>query len=217
MPTKPRLRGHAVNDTNCRMGWRPIRQLSVLDFDIECRPLSWYGGDWVTKEVTAIGCQWVTPAGDGDWSVWLLGEDEPEAMLVGFREWFDRADMVTGHYISGFDLPVLNGAMIEFGLPPLGSKMTSDTKRDLVRFSGLSKSQENLAALFELEHPKVQMNQAKWRSANRLEPEGIEMTYERVIGDVRQHIELRAELIRRQALGPAKMWRPDSRPQGYVP
>ena len=45
-----------------------------------------------------------------------------------------------------------------------------------------------------LEAPKVGMSQAMWRKANRLEPDGIKLTYNRVTGDVRQHIALRAKL-----------------------
>lgn len=194
--------------------WRELRSLRVLDFDIECRPLSWFGGDWVTKEVTAIGAQWV---GDRKATCWLLGVDEPADMLSGFLRLYDRADIVTGHHIAGFDLPTLNAGLLELGLPLLGPKLTSDTKRDLVRLSGLSKSQENLAATFELAHPKVPMDQAKWRKANRLTREGIALTRKRVIGDVRQHIELREALILRGALGPPKMWRPDTRPSRYQP
>lgn len=192
--------------------WRELRKLSVLDFDIECRPLSWYGGDWVTKEVTAIGCQFTH---EKRGHCFLLGEMTVPEMLVEFRKLYDQADIVSGHYISGFDLPVLAGAMLENDLPPLSQKLTSDTKRDLISFSGLSKSQENLGALLELKAPKVSMNQASWRAANRLTPEGIALTRKRVMGDVRQHIELRQALIARGVLGPPRLWRPDARGSRY--
>lgn len=196
--------------------WQEIRQLKILNFDLECRPLSWYGGDFVTKEVTAIGCQWV---GDEDSAkCWLLGVDEPAQFLTEFIELYDEADLVTGHYIRGYDLPQINGGCIEFGLPTLNSKLTHDTKLDLVKFSGLSKSQENLGALLKLQSPKVGMNQATWRSANRLEPEGIEKTRQRVLGDVRQNIELRAELLRRGLLTAPKRWDPGTaRVASYTP
>lgn len=209
----------------------PGRPQRILDFDIECRPLSWYGGDWVTKEVTAIACAWVGKNGkaDGPVSVWLLDpftlmplkyrdaadlhvafEDASTAstiaMLEGFRAMFNEADIVTGHYIRGFDLPVLNGAMLEFGLAPLGNKSTLDTKGDLIKAQGLSKSMENLGSTFELKHPKVVMNQAKWRSANRLLPDGIAECRKRVVGDVREHIELRHVMLQRDLLRPPSTW-----------
>jgi hypothetical protein len=202
------------------------RKPNILDFDVECRPLSWYGGDWVTKDVTAIAWAWANT----DYPICCVAQgDQPgkfkdplediESMLHNFREAYDAADVVTGHFIRGFDLPVLNAACLEVGLPPLGPKMASDTKIDLVKFSGLSKSQENLGALLGLEHPKVQMDQVKWREANRLTPIGVELACERVIGDVAQHMELRTALLDRGMLGPPRLWQPHSNgaSKGYAP
>lgn len=216
------------------MLWLPeqsAKKLRILDFDIECRPLSWYGGDWVTKEVTAIGAAWVGKNGKptGPVQTWLLNPFERMslkhrnveemmadfeqasiastiAMLEGFRAMLLEADCSTGHYIRGFDLPVLNGAMLEFGLKPLDDVMTLDTKGDLIKAQGLSKSMENLGSTFELKHPKVIMNQAKWRSANRLFPAGIEDTRKRVVGDVREHIEMRYVMLERGVLRQPSMW-----------
>lgn len=192
-----------------------VRGTRILDFDTEARPLSWYGGDWVTKEITSIAAQFV---GQKKVYCWLLGRHTSEEILEGFVKLYEDADMVTGHYIRGYDLPVVNGALLEFGYPPLGPKLTHDTKLDLVKFSGLSKSQENLGAMLGLEHPKVQMDQAKWRKANRLTSEGIRLTRQRVTGDVRQHIEMRAVLMERGMLGPPRLWSPSAGPSsGYQP
>jgi len=181
------------------------RSVRTLDFDIEARPLSWYGGDWVTREVTAIAATFI---GEEQGYVWLLGEDKPEDMLTEFASLYAEADAVAGHFIRGYDLPNLNAAMHEHGLPGLGEKWSVDTKLDLVKRQGLSNSQENLAAELGIEAPKVQMNQAKWRASNRLTPEGIAFTRERVIGDVVQHVEMLAELRRRGMVGPGKVWSP---------
>lgn len=205
-----------------------------LDFDIECRPLSWYGGDWVTKEITAIAAAWIGPNGKskGPVSAWLLdpfgfmanadydptnpvsiGDAFESAMrastlemLEGFRAMYDAADIVTGHYIRGFDLPLLNGAALEFGISTFGDKLSCDTKGDLVRSQGLSKSMENLGAVFELNHPKVQMNQATWRAANRLLPRGLALTRKRVVGDVREHIEMLKVMLDRGVLRAPSIW-----------
>ena len=177
----------------------------TLDFDIEARPLSWYGGDWVTREVTAIAARFIDEP-ESKTRVWLLGPHTQEEMLLGFVELYDVADIVTGHYIRGFDLPNVNAALFEHGLPGLSDKYSVDTKLDLVKFQGLSKSQENLGAMLGLEHPKVSMDQAKWRAANRLEADGIALTKKRVIGDVNQHIEMLAELRSRGMLGSGKVW-----------
>lgn len=216
---------------------RPKRTLAVLDFDCECRPLSWYGGDWVTKEVTAISWAWIDPkhprkAAGGITSV-CLGEPHdptPEAwadlnsprwtvaeMLTAFLTEFNKADVVTGHYIRGFDLGLLNGALMENAMPLLRSTMAQDTKGDLARFSGLSKSQENLGGLLGLSHPKVGMNQQDWRDANRLTAEGVQRSRKRVVGDVAQHIEMRAVLLERGVLDKPLPWTGRDQAEGYTP
>lgn len=193
----------------------PHRPLRVLDFDIENRPLSYLGSDFTTAEVTAIAWAWCD---SDDVTVRLLGETPLPAILSEFVAAYNAADMVTGHYIKGHDLPMLNGALMECGLPLLGDKRVQDTKIDLARTKGLSMSQESLGAMFRLEAAKEQMNQIKWRSANRLTPEGLAEVRRRVVGDVKQHMQLRKELIARGYLGPACMWRGGSaKVEGYTP
>jgi hypothetical protein len=114
--------------------------------------------------------------------------------------------MVTGHYIRGFDLPVINASLTEYGFSPLSSKLTQDTKNDLIKKQGMSNSQENLAAMLKIESPKISMSQEDWRSANRLTKEGLEKTRQRVIGDVIQHIEMRQKLIDNEMLCNPKIW-----------
>lgn len=201
--------------------------LRILDFDCEARPLSWYGGDFVTKEITAIAWKWV-----GDKSLvecrvleidGLTNADQyPELagmrdMLWDFTEAYNAADMVTGHFIRGYDLPAINSALIEAGMNPLRQKMTHDTKLDLIRFSGLSKSQENLAAMLGIKAPKIKMTQQDWRDANRLTTDGVSKTIKRVTGDVTQHIKLRQRLMEAGMLGPPKPWRPHTHGQVYRP
>lgn len=200
--------------------------MRVLDFDCECRPLSWYAGDFNSKEITAIAWGWIDPENPGQAlgdvecrTLTLAGSDRSlRRMLSEFVKAYDEADVVTGHYIRGFDLPLVNGALLELGMKPLASKFAHDTKGDLIRFQGHSKSQENLGGLLGLSNPKVGMSQADWRAANRLTREGIELTRERVIGDVVQHIEMRAELLQRGMLNPPALWSSGSgRGEKYVP
>jgi hypothetical protein len=179
--------------------------LRVLDFDVEARPLHWISGDYVSKEVTAIAWAWT----DQPKAVkcYLLGECDPVEMLEAFRADFDQADMVTGHYIRGYDLPMVNGALTEYQRPVLGDVLAQDTKLDLVRRQGLSSSQENIGAMLQLVNPKVKMDQKKWRDANRLTKAGRAATRERVMGDVRQHIEMRKKLLELGYLGAPKLWK----------
>jgi hypothetical protein len=192
---------------------RPMR---VLDFDIENRPLSYLGSDFTTAEVTAISWAWTdTPQ---DVSVFLLGEVDVPTILRAFLAAYEQADMVTGHYIRGHDLPMLNGALMECRMAPLPDKLVQDTKIDLMRSKGISLSQESLGAMFRLDHAKVVMNQIKWRAANRLTPEGLAEVRQRVMGDVRQHIALRRELLELGYLAPPTMWRSGAaKTEAYVP
>jgi hypothetical protein len=192
---------------------RPMR---VLDFDCEARPLHWISGDYVSKEITAIAWAWCDKPEEV--TCHLLGESDPVTMLMAFRAAYEQADMVTGHFIRGYDLPMVNGALTEYQLPTLPDKLSQDTKIDLVRRQGLSGSQENLGTMLGLEHPKVKMDQKKWRDANRLTPEGIIATRARVVGDVRQHIEMRQKLLDLGYLAAPVIWRGGTAPvEQYTP
>ena len=184
----------------------------ILDFDIENRPLSYYGGDLTTAEITAIAWSWADEERVTCYQ--LQGFDDEfkyrPKMLAAFVTAYDAADYVTGHYIRKHDLPLINGALVELGWPTLSPKLTIDTKLDLVKWSFQTqpKSQQELALTLGIEAPKVQMSQQDWREANRLTPAGLAKTRERVVGDVRQHKLLRLELQRRGLLREPKVWAP---------
>lgn len=176
-----------------------------------------YWADRPSAEVTAIAWSW-----NGEKTVHcrLLGVEDRQidattyayewvgSILLDFFEAYCQADIVTGHYIKKHDLPIVNGACIENSLLTLGPKLASDTKLDLVKRHDLPVSQEALSAYLEIKAPKVQMTQADWRDANRLTATGLERTYKRVVGDVKQHKALRAELLRRGLLKAPKVWTP---------
>jgi hypothetical protein len=192
---------------------RVLKQLKVIDFDMECRPLSWFGGDFVTKEITAIAWRFLDEKKTHCWTLThqpteRLFEEAIREGLGLFVGAFEKADIGTGHYVRGFDLPTLNSALAEVGMNVLNSKMIQDTKGDLPKMSGISKSQENLGGLLKLEHEKVQMHQGTWRSANRLTKEGVALSRKRCIGDVEQHIEFREVLLERRLLSPPSRWWP---------
>ena len=184
-----------------------MSKLRILDFDIENRPLSYLGGDFTTSEITAIAACWVGEP--KSMQCWLLGRHHARETFEGFVKRYNAADMVTGHYIRMHDLPKINGAMVEIGMPPLMDKLTCDTKLDLVKHGGeISASQENLCAMLGLVAPKIKMNTVMWREANRLTNEGLKLTAQRAMGDVIQHMALRLALVERNLLKPPKVWRP---------
>lgn len=190
----------------------------ILDFDIESRPLGWYGGDFVHSEPTVISASWIGEDEVMSRHLTAEGPDSMTEMLMWFKDLYDEADIVTGHYIRGYDLTRIQAALLELGLPTLGEKRTHDTKGDLIKFSGVSKSQENLGAFLGIPAPKVAMSQDDWRRANRLEPRGIVLAVERCEGDVIQHKQMREALLRRGMLEPPKLWVPGAgKIPGYTP
>jgi hypothetical protein len=186
--------------------WKEVRPLRVLDFDIENRPLSYAGDDFTFSENTAIAWHFIGEPGAP--LVAALGEVTGEAMLRQFLVAYEDADMVTGHNILKHDLPLLNGASLELGLAPLSPTLVQDTYKHLKRKAGVSGSQESLAQMLGVEAPKIGMDQASWREANRLTPAGIEKTKLRCSSDVIQHMALRQRLLELDWLKAPAKWSP---------
>lgn len=180
------------------------RKLRVLTFDIENRPLSyWYEGN-PTAEITAIASCWNDNLGSME--VKLLGKDSSEDILTSFVTRYNEADIVCGHYIRKHDLPIINGALMEVGLPQLKPKLSSDTRLDMRKKDGIPATQEYLAALFDLPIQKYHMTQNDWRDANRLTKEGLAITEKRVSSDVLANILLRNKMLEKGLLGAPKTW-----------
>ena len=190
-----------------------------LDFDTECRPLSYWQPDRPTADTTAIASCWIERDKYGNFifgsmQTDLLGEMTGEEMLLRFVERYNEADGVTGHYIRMHDLPILNGALMELGLPLLGPKLTCDTKLDMMRKADIPATQEYLLETLQVRDAsgnllqKYHMTQGSWRSANRLTPEGLALTRARVSSDVSDHILLREAMLARHMLKPPTVWDP---------
>ena len=184
----------------------------VLDFDIENRPLSYWVPDMPTAEITSISSAWV---GDHDSiEVLLLGELTLEEILGIFVDRYNRADLVTGHYIRKHDLPIINGALYDLDLPLLGPKLTSDTRIDMFKKGDIPATQEFILETLDPQCPlgipleKFHMTQRMWREANRLTPDGLALTRRRVSTDVHAHIHMREAMLERGWLRAPRVWRP---------
>ena len=203
--------------------WVKVRSLRVLDWDLENRPLNYAGEDFTFSEITAIAWKFIGEPGPihalclGPTNLGSMPEGYKEqagfvvphrTMLLGFVAAYVQADLVTGHNIIKHDLRILNGALLEQGLSPLPPKLVSDTYLHLKRKGGVSGSQENLAQMLNVKSSKVGMSQVAWREANRLSDKGIALTRKRVTADVRQHIQLRRELLKRNWLKAPRIWQP---------
>lgn len=189
------------------------RVLRILDFDLENRPLSYWVPDRPTAEVTAVASCWIERDKYGEFvfgsmQVDLLGEMSLEDILTRFAVRYAEADMVTGHYIRRHDLPILNAMHYELGLPLLAPKLTCDTKLDMFKKADLPATQEFLLETLEIKGEKFHMSQKSWRDANRLTPSGLDLTRRRVSSDVRSHILMRDEMLRRGMLRSPRVWDP---------
>lgn len=184
------------------------RSLPILDFDIETRRVGFHSAGKFSPdgcEPVAIACSWV---GEDKVRVWALDTHKPEEMLLAFRAFYEEAGILTGHYIRPFDLPIVNGALLERGLPLLAPKLTCDTKKDLRKVAGLSQSQENLSLMLQLERDKFHMSDHNWRGVARLEADAMKECRKRVVDDVKQHKLLRERLISLKALKAPRVWAP---------
>ena len=131
--------------------------------------------------------------------------DGAEFMFSVFLADYDRADMVTGHNLIRFDLPVLNADLLRHGFPSLGSKLVQDTIR-IVKTKGFKKGQDNLSTLLENPIGKMPLNWQEWHNAYK-EP-GWPTVIERVTSDVRGHKILRERMIERGWVRRPVMWSP---------
>lgn len=185
----------------------------ILDFDVEARPDAYLGGDLTTRSLTAIAAAWAHRPREV-WSRAMVAGGYPHPtqmaqMLEDFRVLYDMADLVTGHNVVKYDLPVINGHMTFHGLEPLAPKMVCDTLLHGTKAAlSYSRSMENMAAMYDLDLSKHHMNNTAWKRANTMDPTGVEATLARVTSDVLLHIDLRAEMLRRGHLKEAKAWCP---------
>ena len=186
-------------------------QLSILDFDVECLPGHWIGSDYVSRIITAVA--WALD--DEPPSVMTHYDFTPTEMSLVLARKIEEADLVTGHFIRGFDLPLVNGMLLRAEAPSMGKVLSSDTKLDLKKASGRSLSQKNLADQLGVEAPKVDRTLREWESFNLREPGGREAGEERVAGDVIQHQQMRKRLIELGWLGGPKLWSPESKRTTY--
>ncbi len=200
------------------MRLEPKRQLRILDFDCEARPDAYLGGDLTTRSLTAIAACWADDP-EGTMQVWALTakggshRKQLRRMLESFRVMYDQADIVTGHNILRYDLPVISGSMVYAGLAPLGSTMASDTQLHGPKAAlSYSRSMENMGDMFGLVDGKHHMNNTTWKRANTLDAEHVAVTIERVTSDVRMHVQLRAAMVEAGLLDPAmgSAWSPNS-------
>jgi hypothetical protein len=196
---------------------KPERPLRVLDFDFESKPL-WFWYEKPTAVLTSLSTMWII-GGEIDHDT-LTTEVAPLGSPEEYAAWLDHivgrltsADVLTGHNIDEFDLPLLQAQLLRLGMPGLPAMMTSDTKL-LPKRRDMSASQENLInysglkAVCPIGMPiyKDHLSIAEWERAALGWDDSV--LIERPSSDVHGHAHLRETLIAKGYLGSPRRWRP---------
>jgi hypothetical protein len=181
---------------------------NILVFDIECRPTAWFGGDFVGKSITAAA--WVFLDSEMPVAEAITRDDvDTERVMRPLIEAVEAADLLVGHFIRGFDLPVISGDLERLGWAPLDPVLTVDTKIDRKQTMGLSESLENLAARYELEAQKMSMHEPWWENFNLwVDWDSRERVLDRVKSDILATRELYLRLLNEDRLKAPKVWSP---------
>jgi len=190
------------------------KKMRVMYFDLECKPGHWIGGDYVSKIITAAA--W-SIGNSKQVTVLTHYDTEPGHIAEAVAAEILAADLVVGHYIRGFDLPLLNGELLRAGAPPLDQVLTHDTKGDLYPAHGRSKSQENLSSLLGIKAEKLKVTLEEWEQFNTKDLRGKAVGIKRVKDDVIQNREMRRALLERGWLGPPRVWQAGGKAAVYVP
>ena len=180
------------------------KDLRTLDFDIETVATGFGDPQWVPQKVTCIAWSWI----GSDHVAWSTDLDETLSdlpMMDPFLEAYAEADMVTGHNLIRFDLPVLNGECLRRHMAPLGPKLVQDTMR-IVKTKGLKKGQDNVGALLRVPNPKMPLSWQEWQDA--YEEKGWKTVIDRCCDDVLKHKVMRQRMIDNGWLRPPTHWRP---------
>jgi hypothetical protein len=182
----------------------------VLVFDIECRPTAWFGGDFVGKSITAAAWLWLDNVDEVFSSAITMADINAESVVRPLVDAIEDADMVVGHFVRGFDLPVLSGDIERLGWEPLSPVLTHDTKLDRKQTMGISESLENLSARYELVNEKMSMHEPWWEQFNLWQtPESRRLVLARVEQDIRGTAELYQRMLEEGRMKSPKVWSPD--------
>jgi hypothetical protein len=189
----------------------------ILDFDFESKPL-WFWYEKPTAVITSLSYMTVnraTPDHDSlRTEIAPLGTREQYAgWLLHVRDLLTSHDLLTGHNIDRFDLPLFQAQLLRQGLPLLTTLLTQDTMR-LPRRRDASVSQESLINYAALKATcpigmpiyKDHLSIPEWEDAALGWNDAI--LIERPMSDVHGHVHLREVLIDRGYLAPPKVWRP---------
>jgi DNA polymerase elongation subunit (family B) len=183
------------------------RTRRILDFDIETVAAGFADPDWVPQKITCVAWSWIGsdkvqsavcgPKG-------LFGEpDRRKEMLACLLGQIRQADMLTGHNIMRFDLPIVNAECMRLGLEPIRSVLVQDTMK-LVRAKGFKKGQDTLGVLFGTPSEKMALSWQEWQDG--YDEKDWKTIRQRCESDVVMHKQLREKLLERGILKAPVKW-----------
>jgi DNA polymerase elongation subunit (family B) len=186
----------------------PATSRRVLDFDLETVAAGFADPDWVPQTITAWAYCWIGGNHVEVATLKVADREDIDARRQFLEPLLDvirQADVVTGHNILRFDLPVLNADLMRVGLEPLNPVLAQDTMR-LPKSKGFKKGQDVLSGLLGVQSEKLPLNWWEWQRAYA-DPDHA-LIRERVVGDVIQHMQLREAMRERGWLTAPRMWKP---------
>lgn len=180
----------------------------ILDFDVETISAGFADPNWVPQRITVIAWSWI-----GSREVrYATRRDTAASMFIEFLKDLRMADMVTGHNLIRFDLPVLNADLIRTGFSALPTLMVQDTMR-VPKAKGLKKGQDNMARLMGVRARKRNMDWQEWDEAYEWDDliAGGDVSWakviERCVTDVKQHKLMRKAMLEEGLLKPPVEWK----------
>ncbi len=179
----------------------------VLDFDIETVASGFADPSWVPQTCIAWAYSWV---GEEHTTVEALpvaswqDRSVRHRFLAPLLEAIEEADVLTGHNIVRFDLPVLNAECMRLGHPPISPTLTQDTIK-FPKSTGFKKGLDNLGILFEVDEHKMPLNWQEWQDAYG--EWNLKTVKERVVSDVVMHKQLREALRAENLLQVPRFWK----------
>jgi hypothetical protein len=182
--------------------------LRILDFDLECLAAGYADPNWVPQKITCAAWSWI-------------GSDEVRSVITGKDGFFDHrlrverleplfaaiaeADILTGHNIVRYDLPVLNAELMRSAGRPLEPIRVQDTIR-LPKTKGLKKGLDNLSRMLGVRATKMPLNWVEWDAA--YEQDGWPEVVARCESDVVLHKQERQAAIDAGWNKPTVLWKP---------
>jgi len=179
----------------------------VLDFDIETIAAGFADPEWVPQKITCVAWSWVGSdrvesriCGPGG----IFGKPHLRGlMLHPLLKAIGEADMVTGHNIERFDLPVLNAEAMRLGLEPVRSVLVQDTIR-VVRSKGFKKGQDTLGRMYRVPSEKLALDWQAWQDA--YDEPGWKTVRSRCETDVLMHKQVRERQLAEGHLRAPRRW-----------